>query len=393
MTKTSQTKFKETELGLIPEDWEVLKARDFCSKVADGTHDSPKSTDQGKYLITSRHLKNNKIDFDNAYLISEDDYENIKKRSEVNSGDILYSMIGTVGEICQVKEREVNFAIKNIGLFKPKSILNSNWLYYYLQSNQSKEYLQSRLAGSTQSYITLDQLREFPIAFPKKESEQRKIAEVLGALDEKIELNRRMNKTLDSLAQAIFQKWFIDNESTTECKIGDVIEIFDSKRVPLSSRERENRKGTYPYYGATSIMDYVDGFIFDDTYLLLGEDGSVARDDGTPFTQYVWGKIWVNNHAHVLKGKNGFSTELIKVFFDNIDIKPYITGAVQQKLNQENLKSIPINIPADDVLAKVNQTIKPLFEKIKTNSIEIETLSQIRDSLLPRLMSGKLRVK
>ena len=81
------------------------------------------------------------------------------------------------------------------------------------------------------------------------------------------------------------------------CTFGDVAECFDSKRIPLSKQQREKRKGDIPYYGATSVMDYVNEAIFDDIYLLIGEDGSVLKEDGTPFTQYIWGKSWVNNHC------------------------------------------------------------------------------------------------
>lgn len=91
------------------------------------------------------------------------------------------------------------------------------------------------------------------------------------------------------------------------------MELEDSKRVPLNSRDREARKGPYPYYGATSIMDYIDDYLFDGIRVLLGEDGTVIREDGKPVLQYVWGKYWVNNHAHILKAKPGYSTESIYI--------------------------------------------------------------------------------
>ncbi|MCH8474880.1 MAG: restriction endonuclease subunit S [Opitutales bacterium] len=96
--------------------------------------------------------------------------------------------------------------------------------------------------------------------------------------------------------------------------VGSVSICLDSKRVPLSKRQREKRQGSFPYYGATSVMDYIDDYLFDETLLLLGEDGSVLKEDGTPFLQYVWGKLWVNNHAHVLKGVSGVSTEELYLF-------------------------------------------------------------------------------
>ena len=139
-------------------------------------------------------------------------------------------------------------------------------------------------------------------------------------------------------------------------------------------------------------MDYVDDFIFDGTYVLLGEDGSVAKEDGKPFVQYVNGKMWVNNHAHVLQGKNGFSTEYIKVFLDQVDIMPFVTGAVQPKLNQANMNSVPMIIPDQKTLIKFNEILSALFGMILENESQTKNLEQVRDSLLPRLMSGKIRV-
>ena len=139
-------------------------------------------------------------------------------------------------------------------------------------------------------------------------------------------------------------------------------------------------------------MDYVDDYIFDGTYVLLGEDGSVVKENGKPFVQYVSGKIWVNNHAHVLQGKNGFSTEYVKVFLDQLDITPFITGAVQPKLNQANMNSVPMIIPDQETLTELNKILSTLFATILENERQNRSLEQIRDFLLPRLMSGKIRV-
>ena len=119
-----------------------------------------------------------------------------------------------------------------------------------------------------------------------------------------------------------------------------VSRCFDNKRIPLSKKQRDERKGNIPYYGATLVIDYVDEPIFNGTYLLIGEDGSVIKDDGTPFAQYIWGESWVNNHAHVLQGYNGISTEELYLFMKQKNISAYITGAVQMKLNQNNMNKI-----------------------------------------------------
>lgn len=176
------------------------------------------------------------------------------------------------------------------------------------------------------------------------------------------------------------------------CTFGDVSECFDSKRIPLSKQQREKRKGNIPYYGATSVMDYVDEAIFDDIYLLIGEDGSVLKEDGTPFTQYIWGKSWVNNHAHVIKGKNGVSTEHLMLFIQQTNITAYITGAVQLKLNQKNMNSIPFIKASNKTNLIFAQYIEPLYAKIRKNFDENKILETTRDLLLPRLLNGEINV-
>ena len=174
------------------------------------------------------------------------------------------------------------------------------------------------------------------------------------------------------------------------CTFGDVAECFDSKRIPLSKQQREKRKGNIPYYGATSVMDYVDESIFDDIYLLIGEDGSVLKEDGTPFTQYIWGKSWVNNHAHVLKGRNGVSTEHLMIFIQQTNISAYITGAVQLKLNQKNMNSIPFLKANNEINVFFTEYIESLYAKIRENLDENKILETARDLLLPKLLNGDI---
>lgn len=175
-------------------------------------------------------------------------------------------------------------------------------------------------------------------------------------------------------------------------KVDDIIELFDFQRIPLSSNQRENMNKIYPYYGATSLMDYVDNYIFDGKYLLLGEDGTVIDGLGFPILQYVWGKFWVNNHAHILQGKNGFNVESLYLFFRKTNVKSIVTGAVQPKINQVNLKSIPAIIPCSAIMNDFNAIIEPLFSFFRKNIEENNHLAQLRDALLPKLISGEINV-
>ena len=192
-----------------------------------------------------------------------------------------------------------------------------------------------------------------------------------------------------SLARFINQEQeFVPIDYTNE-SLFEVADNFDSKRKPMSSREREQHRGIYPYYGATSIIDYVDDYIFDDTYLLMGEDGTVKTDDGYPVLQYIWGKNWINNHAHVLKGKN-ISTELLMFALRKINIENIITGAVQPKINQENMNKIEFVIGPDSKNKELEVILKNLMDKSKNIIEENEKLSELRDTLLPKLMNGEI---
>lgn len=151
-------------------------------------------------------------------------------------------------------------------------------------------------------------------------------------------------------------------------------------------------KRIYPYYGAASLMDYVDNFIFDGKYLLLGEDGTVVDDAGYPILQYVWGQFWVNNHAHILTGKLGFNVESLYMLFKQTPVKSIVTGAVQPKISQANLRSIQVVIPPEKMLMKYNNLVEPLFTLLRTNEEENNSLAAMRDTLLPKLMSGEIDV-
>lgn len=174
--------------------------------------------------------------------------------------------------------------------------------------------------------------------------------------------------------------------------VDEIIELHDSIRKPLSGNERDKLEKIYPYYGATSIMDYVDDYLFDGIYLLLGEDGSVIDAEGYPILQYVFGKFWANNHAHIITGKNGFSVEELYLLFSLTHVQDIVTGAVQLKISQQNLKKVEAIIPSMPELRKFDEIIQPMFGQIRSLRLENEKLNALRDSLLPKLMSGELDV-
>ena len=319
--------------------------------------------------------------------------------------DILISVRAPVGELNIARERTC--IGRGLASLKMKNG-NYEYLYYLLKVNIQE--LINRESGTVFGSINRDDIYNLELIVTKSDDTQRRIADFLSALDDKIELNRQTNATLEAIAQTIFKEWFINFnypsatgemvESETGLipkgwkvgKLEEIITNFDRKRVPLSSRDRENRKGIFPYYGAASILDYMDDYLFDGVFLLMGEDGTVITEDEKPILQYVSGKFWVNNHTHVLQGKGIFSTEYVMLVLKNTNIKHIVTGAVQPKINQGNMNNLLIVIPDKLTLKSFQGIIKPFFANILEIEHETSTLTAVRDNLLPKLMNGEIQV-
>jgi restriction endonuclease S subunit len=309
-----------------------------------------------------------------------------------------------------------------------KSFNDICFLYYLSRSDSFRDYVIARMEGTSgRQRVPNAAVGEYHFLCPPP-AKRKNIGDILSALDDRIALLRDTNTTLEAIAQAMFKSWFVDFDPVhakqegrdpegmdadtaalfpdsfeeselgpvpigwKHCSFKDAVSIFDSERVPLSGQQRASRQGQYPYYGAATLMDRIDDFLFDGVYFLMGEDGSVADKEGFPITQYVWGKLWVNNHAHVLQGKNGVCTEHVMLYAKRTNIKPYITGAVQAKLSQSNMWRIPFLMPPQAISEIFGEIIKPLFIRFRHNSDQAQTLASLRDTLLPRLISGQLRL-
>lgn len=174
--------------------------------------------------------------------------------------------------------------------------------------------------------------------------------------------------------------------------LSELVSLLDSKRVPLSQYQREQRKGIYPYYGATSVMDYIDDYIFDEDLVLLAEDGSTSDSEGHPVVQYVWGKVWVNNHAHIIKPKAFESMVFLYFLLKQIPAKKIESGSIQKKISQENMLKFKVLIPNTNVIEAFNERVMPLWEEKKQLEEQISNLEKLRNELLPLLMNGQVSI-
>jgi type I restriction enzyme, S subunit len=293
-----------------------------------------------------------------------------------------------------------------------KNVLLPEYLMMWFRRSESDRYVGFISGGDVRGGISWDDLCTMPIIVPDIDT-QKEIVQEYGTIISRIELNNQLIQKLEETAQAIYKQWFVDFEFPEENGnpykssggemeyneeldqdipkgwsngfLEEIIDLFDSKRVPLSKYERNKLDKIYPYYGAASILDYVDKYLFDGIYILMGEDGSVVTPDGFPILQYVSGKFWVNNHAHVIKGKNGFDENSIYLLLSNLKIGDIITGGVQGKINQENLNSILVCIPKLFVIQEFNQKIKGLFNNFVIIKKDILLLEDFRQVLLSKM--------
>ncbi len=170
-------------------------------------------------------------------------------------------------------------------------------------------------------------------------------------------------------------------EEWKEYKLGEVVNILDYKRVPLSSKERSARHGSYPYYGAQGIIDYVDDYIFDGTYLLIAEDGENLKSQKQDIAQLASGKYWVNNHAHIVESNGTCDIRYVCYLLNTLDLSGYITGSAQPKLNQANLVKISIQLPSLELQKRIADSLSAFDDKIEVNRRINDNLEQQAQAL------------
>ena len=152
-----------------------------------------------------------------------------------------------------------------------------------------------------------------------------------------------------------------------EYRLDEVTNNFDKKRVPLSGAQRKNRQGKYRYYGAQGIIDYIDDFIFDGTYLLIAEDGENLKSKKQNIAQVVEGQFWVNNHAHIVQGNELCDTRYLCYLLNSMDLSGYVTGSAQPKLSQANLNAVTLYLPSVIEQMKIAKYLYMFDKKIAVN--------------------------
>ena len=393
-------------------DIHFVKASDYCESVVDGTHDSPKPCDEGFYLITSKHLLDYEINFASAYKISEADYNLITKRSNVKQWDILFSMIGTVGRVYIERNSNSEYACKNVGIFKCGGDKHKAlWLYYVLKSPYCKQYISKVLAGSTQSYISLGNLRAFPVPVIADEKRNR-IIEALSTFDKKIELNNKINDNLLQQARALYQAWFVDYVPFNGVRPSDWIDDT------INGLAKEVICGKTPstkapeYYGNDipfiTIPD-MHGNTYVTTERYLSSYGAQSQHKKTlprnsicvscigtaGLVTLTAQESQTNQQINSIIPKEGYSPYYIYLLMETLSViinNLGQSGSTIVNLNKAQFGKIAVVIPSIETMKSFDEIVSPMFESILSNQKENIKLAELRDSLLPRLMSGKLDI-
>ena len=260
---------------------------------------------------------------------------------------ILVTCIGIIGKVAINKvecafNQQINAIIPN----RHKCI--TNYLAYAIQAKQ--QIMQDMANAPIIPILNKTQFSAIEINVPSI-AQQQHIAAILDNVSNLIALRKQQLDKLDELVKARFMEMFGDPVANpfhwVVKRFDELCENLDSRRIPITASERKS--GIYPYYGASGVVDYVDNYIFDEDILLISEDGANLVARVTPIAFSVSGKVWVNNHAHVVRFENRYTQTYIEQCFAQIDISDCITGTAQPKLNQAKLNAMQIPVPPESI--------------------------------------------
>jgi type I restriction enzyme S subunit len=274
--------------------------------------------------------------------------------------------------------------------------VNGEFLARYIRHLESK--VLQLVSGSTVFHLYANSMEKLVLSFPKQPAEQQKIAECLSSLDELIAAQARKLDALKTHKKGLMQQLFpregetqprlrfpeFQNAGEWEMKpLGKVAENLDNKRRPITSSDRE--AGDVPYYGASGIVDYVEGFIFNEDLLCVSEDGANLVARTYPIAFPISGKTWVNNHAHVLRFANQCTQKFVEVYLNSIKLDDFITGMAQPKLNKAMLDKIPIPHPEVPEQQRIADCLSSLDDLIAAQTQTLEALKTHKQGLMQKL--------
>ena len=418
MTQIIPKWFKQTEIWLIPEDWEVVELGELTTKLWDWLHWTPKYTNNWEYFfINWNNLVNGKIEIKKeTKRTSFEEYNKYKK--VLNDRTILVWINWTIWNVA-FYNNEKCFLWKSACYFNVKENINKKFIKYIIMNNHFQWYINSFAWGTTIKNVSLKTMRDYLFPLPPL-PQQQKIAQILSSLDDKIELLEKQNKTLENIGQTIFKSWFVDFEGfegdlvESEMgmiprgwrvgKIGDYWKIVCWKTP--SKSDKTNFWGKIPFIKIPDM--HWNMFIINTIDTLTEKWSNSQKNKYIPEWSLVVSCIatvglvtittktsQTNQQINSIIPEN--KNSLYFLYFQIKNMYDYLqqlgsSGSATLNINTTTFSNIDILIPNEKILNKFNLLVKDNFEKVKNNNLQIQTLSNLRDSLLPRLMNGKVGV-
>ena len=412
-------------------EWKEVRLGEISSKIGDGLHGTPKYDDEGPYyFINGNNLNCGKIIIkDDTKRVGKDEF--VKNQKELNEQTILVSINGTIGNVAKYNN-ELCILGKSACYINVIKEVDKEFIYYVLTSANFKRNITNEATGTTIKNVSLKQMREYKFNIPCNISDQHRIASILSSLDRKIELNNKINADLEEMAQAIFKNWFVDFEPFKDGKfvdselgmipegwkvsqIADIPHILETGKRPkggavekgIPSVGAEHVKGMCAYdYSKTKYINCEFAAKLK-TGKINGYELMIYKDGGKPgyfipnfsiFGEgYPFENCYLNEHVFKLDFDGNkefnifcyffFKTEQIMSYFNAQGAKAAIPG-----INKKDVENIYIFSPDNESVIKFGEFAYPLFKQMLKNAIENRRLSLLRDTLLPRLMSGEIEV-
>ncbi|WP_238700589.1 restriction endonuclease subunit S [Enterococcus faecalis] len=334
--------------------------------------------------------------YETRYKISKEKFKELEKFS-ISEGDFIMSGAGTIGRISRVP-KGVAKGVFNQALIRFRTnteVTDSEYFIQFVRADKMQKKLTGANPGSAiTNLVPMSEIKKWDILIPSKK-EQILVGLFLKKLDNTITLHKRKLDQLKELKKAYLQVMFpekdeivprmrfVDFEGEWElCKLGDVANRYDNLRVPITASKRIS--GNTPYYGANGIQDFVEGYTHDGEFILVAEDG--ANDLKDYPVQYVNGKVWVNNHAHVLQAKQSIANnKFLMNAIKNINIELFLVGGSRAKLNADIMMKLEINMPVKNEQIRVSEFCTQLDNIITIYQNKLNQLKSLKKSYLQNM--------
>ena len=377
------------------EEWKQYRLIDVLDTLIDYRGKTPKKTMFGIPLITAKIIKNGRIETPTEF-ISVDDYDSWMVRGFPMIGDVVLTTEAPLGEVAQLDDANIALAQRVVTLRGKSDVLDNTYLKYYFLSNVGHQRLKARETGTTVTGIKQSELREVLVDVPPYEIQVR-ISNILKSLDDKIEVNRKINENLEQQAQALFKSWFVDfepfkNGEFVESEFGMIPKgwrvgnLGDLLEIKYGKDHKKLADGKVPVYGSGGLMRRVDKTLY------IGESVLIPRKGTLNNVMYVNEGFWTVDTMFYTIPKIEHIALFCYLLLSGKDLASMNAGSAVPSMTTEILNSMPVVIPQKNIVNEFDSVVSSYFRKIESNNQESRRLAELRDTLLPKLMSGELKV-